>query len=88
LSFMSIEPDSLVLSALKRAERDNALILRFYNVTDEKVLGNVRFFNPISKAVLCNLYEEEIDTLKLSSKNELNLEVNPHQIITIKVQFE
>ena len=88
LSFMSIEPDSLVLSALKRVERDDALILRFYNVTGEKVLGKVGFFKPLSKAVLCNLYEEEIDDLKLSFPNELSLEVNAHQIITIKMKFE
>jgi mannosylglycerate hydrolase len=88
LSFISIEPNSLVLSAFKKAQREDALILRFYNVTDEKVFGKVRFFKNIKAAALCNLYEEEISNLNLSSPNELNLEVNAHQIITIKMQFE
>ena len=88
LSFISIEPDSLVLSALKKAENDDALILRFYNVTGEMVLGKVRFFKPLSVAALCNLHEDEIGNLELREKNELNLEVNAHQIITIKIQFD
>jgi len=87
-SFVSIEPDSLVLSALKKAEREDTLILRFYNVTDEKVFGKVKFFKPISAAALCNLSEDEIGNLEVIGKNELNLEVNPHQIITIKMQLD
>jgi len=62
--------------------------LRFYNVTDEKVLGKVKFFKPLSAAALCNLYEDEIGNLEVRGKNELSLEINPHQIITMKLKNE
>lgn len=57
-------------------------------MTDEKVFGKVRFFKNLKAVALCNLYEDEMGNLKLGENNELNLEVNAHQIITIKMQFE
>jgi len=41
MSFLSIEPDNLVITAIKKAESRNALIVRFYNITEETVQGKV-----------------------------------------------
>jgi alpha-mannosidase len=42
LSFLQLEPEALVLSAIKRAETGDALIVRFYNPTADPVEATLR----------------------------------------------
>ncbi len=87
LSFVSIEPDELVLSAIKKAEGENALILRLYNITDREIIGKVKFYKPIKEAVPVSLNENPMDSqpFKASSQGFLNLRVGPSKIVSLKV---
>jgi alpha-mannosidase len=83
LSLLSLEPDALVLSAVKRAERGDALILRFYNPTAEAVGASVTLFRPIRTAQLVNLNEEPQADLPVDAQGRVSLEVGGKRVCTL-----
>ncbi|MFQ6075939.1 MAG: alpha-mannosidase [Candidatus Bathyarchaeia archaeon] len=85
-SFIEVEPDGLVLSALRMAEDDPSLVLRFYNITGRKIMGKVGLSFPVEEAWLCNLNEQPIAKLEVPGGRGLKLRVEPHQVITIKLR--
>ena len=58
LSFLALEPGVLALSAVKRAEHGDQLIVRFYNPTDKDLEARLHTFLPIVEAEGTNLNEE------------------------------
>ncbi len=92
LSFLEIDNKSVILSALKKAEVGNCLILRVYNISSISQETKLTFFRDISiKSVkIVNLLEEdprnEIKAKIISfSKNNLNILLEPHVIATFKI---
>ncbi|MBI2953779.1 MAG: hypothetical protein HYY30_05655 [Chloroflexi bacterium] len=87
-SFVVVEPADLVLSALKKAEEDDALILRVYNVASHLVLARVRFGLPVREVRQVNLNEQDIDAKPLfpDEHNTIVFPVEGHQIRTVKVR--
>jgi alpha-mannosidase len=81
-SYMSVEPASLVISATKRAEDGDTLIVRCYNITDD----------PISEALIsiptatgwrrANLNEESDEPFQDGSAARLS--VRPREIVSIE----
>jgi alpha-mannosidase len=92
LSFLSLTPDTLVLSAIKRSELlgadgKHALIVRFYNPTPRSAETMLRTFCPIRSAALVNLNEEFMADLPLTTGNALALSVGPKQVRTVALQL-
>lgn len=83
LSFLEIQPQELILSALKKAEKEDALIVRFYNTASYEVEGKVILHKKPVRAVLANLAEEDIQEIS----PDLEVKVKPFQIITLKLFF-
>ena len=84
LSFLKLSPDNLILSALKKAEGDNEIILRFYETKGEQTTAEIEFFSKISRCIITDLLEKEECELKLK-QNKLRMEVKPFEIITLKL---
>ena len=84
-AFVQLDPPELVLSAVKRAEDADLLVLRFYNVSAETVTGtaNVR---GMQRAWLANLNEEAGEELPVNG-DAVELEVGPKKIATLLVQM-
>lgn len=84
--FLEINPDALVLSAFKRAEDSDDLILRLYNPTKRLLKGNVRFFRPVKKALMTNMNEEpqKGGAIKMTG-NRIHFDAPAKKIITIKL---
>ncbi len=75
------------MTALKKAEEGNAVIARFFNTTSQKVRGRIKCLRKIRKAILTDLKEEPISSkpLKVTNRNEINLEVKGNKIVTLKL---
>lgn len=87
-SFVSIEPDTLIISAIKKAEEDNSLIVRFYNISDRKVDGRLRFYKKLRQAFRCNMKEENLEELPIGhDRQEVKLKVGEKKIITLELHF-
>jgi alpha-mannosidase len=87
LSFMRIEPANLVLSAIKKSERADSIIIRFYNTTNESVEGKVSFPGEAKEVNLVNL-NEEFQRQLATSTNVVKFPVAPKQIVTLEVKRE
>ena len=85
LSFMRIEPANLVLSAIKKSERADSIIIRFYNTTDESVEGKIGFPREVKEVNLVNL-NEEFQRRLAASTDTVKLAVVPKQIVTLEVK--
>ena len=94
LSFLRIEPANLVLSAIKKSERADSIIIRLYNTTDESedgftgvnhVEGKVSFPKEVREVNLVNL-NEEFQRRLATLTNAVKFDVTPKQIVTLEVK--
>ncbi len=93
LSFLEIDNKSIVLSALKKSEEGNNLIIRVYNITSEPQNARLTFYEKIliKNAEIVNLLEEQPkNEIRAKIKNYINnileLTVEPHVIVTIRIE--
>ena len=83
---LTISDKDLIISAVKKAENEDALIIRYYNAS-EKVVENasIRFGINTKSGCLTNLNEEIIeDLLKLDSKTYSLPDISGYSVITVK----
>ncbi len=85
-SFVSIEPDNLIMTALKPSEDGEGIVLRFYEASGEDTEGTVSLFITPKKVGITNLLEEEQEELKVDG-NSIQMQVNPFEIVTLKIIF-
>ena len=84
LSFFSIQPEKLVLSALKKAEEEDAVVIRFYNPAEADVEGELFSYKKIQKALRVTLEEIAEEELHLHSDgHRVKIPVKSKQIISI-----
>jgi alpha-mannosidase/mannosylglycerate hydrolase len=87
-SFVRVEPDALVVTAIKRAEDDaNTLILRFFNITEQTV-ATARIAVPgATSAAWVNLNEEPDRILNLEEGSVILHDIRPKQIVTLAFRW-
>jgi alpha-mannosidase len=89
-SFLRIEPESVVLSALKRAEDGDGVILRFYETKGEETNAEITLFREPKAVKAVNLLEQEDEVVVKELKQErerIILKMEPFEIVTLKVEF-
>jgi alpha-mannosidase len=89
-SFLSINPENLIITAIKKAEDSGDIILRLYEImgrkTECKILFN--FNRQIKSAYKTNLLEDEILGEAKIEQNEIEFLVDPYEIVTLKISFQ
>jgi alpha-mannosidase len=85
-SFVDVQSDGVVLTAIKKAEDDDSLILRFYEWAGKE--GDVKLRLPVSvrSASETDLMERPIGTLSVQA-GVVSVHTRPFEIKTVKVQF-
>ena len=87
-SFLKIEGDNLILSALKKSDYNNSIIVRVFNPTPKTASGKITLFKKIKSANFVNMNEEEIKNKKVDLKeNVINLIVPHKKIVTFSLRF-
>lgn len=86
LSFLKLSEGKLLLSAVKLAEEDSALVLRLNNPYGERVCETLEFFNPILQADEVDMNEEHPARLACG-EHTLRVQAQPYKIITLKVKL-
>jgi mannosylglycerate hydrolase len=87
LSFFSVNPSVLEVTALKPAEESGMAVLRLFNPTEEEQCGVIWFYCPIKRAFLLNLNEEILSPISQSSEKELEITLRAKQIRTIGIEL-
>ena len=85
-SFVHVEPAELIITAIKKAEREDKLIVRFYNTTDDAVEGKVTVRGAKS-AENMNLNEEPEQKLEVAADGSVMLKVGAKKIVTLGFGF-
>ena len=83
--FLRLEPSNLILTALKKSEDGNQVVLRFYEA--EGYLSDARIELPraIRSAWRTSLIEENQESLAPSADGSLSLKIQPWEITTLKL---
>ena len=87
LGFIKIDPEQLVLSAVKKSSRQDSLIVRVFNPTEKTVSGTIRFWKRILMANLVDLNEKFISET-IFDENSVKIHVTKNKIITLEVFFK
>jgi hypothetical protein len=80
-SFCSVEQGNVVISALKKADADSAVVLRVYDVEGAPVNTAIKFLDKTASFSEVNLLEEES-----SAQAQTTLRAGPNAIRTLKLR--
>ena len=86
-SLLSVQPENIIVSALKQAEDGQGLILRFYEAEGRYTKANIRGFKPIEKALETDMLEYEPRELAVEPDGSITISVKPWEIKTVKLIF-
>ena len=88
VSECKLEGEGIILSILKCAEREDGVVARVYNASDEESNAKLTFKNEILSAKFVNLNEEEIaDNALKTNDREIAFSVKPWQIKTVLIKM-
>jgi alpha-mannosidase len=87
-SFLKLTPDTLCMTALKKAEKGRDVILRFYNPLNKTVHAKLWSYYNMKKACLCHLDETGREILEIKADGcEIEISVPQKKIVTIRISF-
>lgn len=87
LSFLRVDPDELVPSAIKRAKDGDGVIVRLYNTTARDLAAKVESCWPIRQVHRTNLEEGAQEELSVAPDGSVRFQVRPWEIVTLKLLF-
>ena len=85
LSLLEISPRNLIMTAMKKSEDDDRILIRFYEAEGNSSLAQVRLSTPIRHAWKANLIEEDETALEPYVDGSLRFPVGAWEIVTLKV---
>ncbi len=86
-SFIEIENDKVVLLNCKKADDDSGIVMRFWNVSDEKVNTTIHCsFTKIKNVYMINHAEELIGKITDACSRSFILEINTNNIRSVLIQ--
>ncbi len=89
-SFIELSPENLLISAVKKAEDSDSLILRIYNPTSNDYESTIKFFKDLKDVRIVNLLEqqEESEYPKLKFEgNKCYFRIDRYKILTLGIRF-
>jgi alpha-mannosidase len=84
-SLIEVDSPQVVVEAIKRAEDSDAIIVRLYEAWGGRCRTRVRTTLPANRATLCDLLERERTEVAVRN-GELELELTPFKIVTLKLE--
>lgn len=86
-SFLTLNPPELVVTAIKKAEEEDAMVVRLYNISNQPVNADLSVQLAIEKVWKTNMLEEDRETVDVTSGNvsRVSLPVKAHEIVTLKL---
>ena len=86
-SFAAVDAKNVVLTAMKKTEDGDGLLLRFYEWGGNS--GNVQLSVPpnAGSAILTNLMEEPLGSPLPITGNKVTVPVHPFEIVSVRVNY-
>ena len=83
-SFVSVQPNNIILTVIKKAEDSNDIILRFYETSGKNAKAVVHIAETLKEARKTDLLENETSEISMQEE-KLELSISKHAIETIKL---
>jgi mannosylglycerate hydrolase len=80
---LAIEPDDVVLSAVKTAEDGTGLLVRVFNSVDRPLVAVLRAAFPVASAERCDLEERSRNAVEIGADGSVGIPLAPAQIATV-----
>ncbi|HPI74149.1 MAG TPA: glycosyl hydrolase-related protein, partial [bacterium] len=88
-SFLQLEPEVLQITAVKKAEQGDTLIVRFYNPTDRTVAGMLNIAQPVHSARYLTLEEKPVSTdlevVEGDQASKIPVQAGAKKIVTLEL---
>jgi alpha-mannosidase len=84
-SLVEIDTRQVIVEAIKRAEDSDAVVIRLYEAWGGTCRARLRTTLPAQRAWLCDLLERERTEVEVRN-GELDLELTPFKILTLKLE--
>lgn len=89
VDFIKIFPADLVISAIKREEKGNCLIVRFFNASNKDIKnGWIKLSIPFTRAWKSNLAEERLKPIVIDDINRIVISASAYQIGTVLIEVD
>lgn len=86
MGFLEIEPAELVLSALKRAEERENLIMRIFNPGLRSIRGQIKLKIPTRQLWEVDLGESRLRELPIGPEGRVSIEVPAGRILSLELE--
>jgi alpha-mannosidase len=86
-SFIMVKPENLVLTAMKKSEDGNSLVLRFYEWAGKKTTAEITVPDGASNALAANLMEHADGAQLTVSGGHIEVPVGPYSIDTVRIDY-
>jgi alpha-mannosidase len=87
-SLVTVKPENVVLTALKKSEDGDALILRFYEWAGKNADVQINLPAGASSATLTNLMEQpEGSLLSITKGGQLTVPIHPYEIQSVRIDY-
>lgn len=86
-SFVSTDSKNIVIETVKKAEKSDDIIVRFYDAFDRSEDVTLKFGKSINEAFLCDLLENNIKPIEVQD-NTITVHVSNYEIMTLKISVK
>jgi alpha-mannosidase len=86
-SYAAVSSPDVILTAMKKAEDSNALILRMYEYAGRNEQVRIKLPPGATRAMVTNLMENEEGVAVPISQNTATVPIHPYEILTLKVDY-
>ncbi|MGB1253143.1 MAG: alpha-mannosidase [Candidatus Promineifilaceae bacterium] len=87
-SFLSVNHDLVLMSAVKRSEDGKLLVVRLVNLDDGVVSAELKSAFPIKAAYILNFNETIQSSIAVDKPNRLTVQINSKQALTLGLEIE
>ncbi len=86
-SLFRAEPDSLLITAVKKCDARDTVLVRLYNASSQRVRGKLHWGMPVSHAWKVNLLEERSEEVTVFSNSRVDLDCPAWRITTVELEM-
>ncbi len=86
MKVFDIKGRGVVVSAVKKSENDDSIIIRLYNSTSEESEFELTFFKTLKSVIKVNMKEEAIEELCFDRNTVKTISIKPKEIYTLAVK--